>query len=126
MSKVEQAKYILVAGGRITDSGDDARVLIGQFALHNPRTYALVKPWRKHVWVDGVPGSIHNHEHCDACKTVRQRDGGNDNDPCKAPENIDSAVEMIEYHPPHKDDTCCPIHDHHVSHAYTHANCVLR
>lgn len=129
MSTVERAKYILVVSGRVIESGDDARVLIGQFALRNSKTPAMVKPWREHVWVDGVPGSIFNKEHCEACKRIRPNEsilGNLVDDPCRSPENVDEDIELISFHPPHAADRCCVEHGHHVLPQYPHVNCFLR
>lgn len=125
MAKVDRAKYVLVARGTVLLSGADPRSMFEAFDL-TTLPDAQVKSWRTHHWVEGIEGSVHNTPHCEACKTIRQVKGRNDNDPCKHPERLDPTVEVFSLAHEHRDDVCCTEHGHHVTTGHPHVNCFLR
>lgn len=125
MAKVDVAKYVLVARGTVLLSGDDPKALFASLDLTSVPD-ARVKSWRQHAWVEGLAQSVHNTPHCQACKTIRQVKGRNDDDPCKYPEQLDDTVEVYALRHEHRDDVCCTEHEHHVTSGHPHVNCFLR
>lgn len=121
---VDKAKYILMITGRVMASGDDIEQLMNIYDL-DAAGGGMVKSFRLHKWVDGIQGTIFSDEHCTHCKATRQRNGRNDDQPCKYPERSgDPDVELYKYHAPHTDKRCCPEHRHHAK--TMHVGCMLR
>lgn len=121
---VDKAKYILFFTGRVMASGDNVEQLMKIYNLDDMGG-GKVKSYRLHTWVEGIPGTIFRDEHCTYCKDTRQRNGRNDEQPCKYPERSgDPDVEVYEYHAPHTEKRCCPEHNHHAK--KMHVGCMLR
>lgn len=119
-----QPQYILICKGRVLAEGDDPQALLN---LHDLDRLGggLVKSWRKHKFIDGNPDSVFYYRHCEYCKAPWQRNGSNEDKPCKYPERSgDTTVEVIKYHAPHTEDRCCMEHNHHAK--LMHVNCMMR
>lgn len=124
MNTLPHPQYVLIVKGRVLAEGDEPQELFARFDLDKLGGGA-VKSWRNHKFIDGNPDSIFYYRHCDYCKAPWQRDGSNENKPCKYPERSgETGVEVIKYHAPHTDDRCCMEHNHHAK--TMHVNCMMR
>lgn len=117
--------YVLVVSGRVIASSSDVTALLNAVTVE-AMGYGVVKPWREHQWTPGVPGSVHDHEHCAACYCIRPKRALDHPSPCPFPERLEESLPIFNTVHEHVATVCCPEHNHHVAPGYAHRNCVLR